>query len=109
LRRRPGIAALRFHERIEQRIEKLLAAHQAAAGLLDRPLLEGDKTSELPSAEGAGLVIAGRYKLLEEIAEGGMGTVWVAEQTQPVRRRVAIKLVKPGMDIRRGWQCCSKL
>src|SRR5262249_7134295 len=45
-----------------------------------------------------GAVIAGRYKLLEAIGEGGMGTVWVAEQTQPVRRKVALKLIKAGMD-----------
>ncbi len=45
-------------------------------------------------------MIDGRYKLLEEIAEGGMGTVWLAQQTEPVRRRVALKLVKPGMDSR---------
>jgi serine/threonine protein kinase len=43
-------------------------------------------------------VIADRYKLLEAIGEGGMGTVWVAEQTQPVRRKVALKLIKAGMD-----------
>ncbi len=48
----------------------------------------------------AGTVIAGRFKLLEKIGEGGMGTVWAAQQTEPVRRRVAIKLVKPGMDSR---------
>jgi serine/threonine protein kinase len=45
-----------------------------------------------------GTVIAGRYKLLEEIGEGGMGSVWVAEQNQPVRRKVALKLIKAGMD-----------
>jgi hypothetical protein len=50
--------------------------------------------------EHAGAVIAGRYKLLEAIGEGGMGSVWVAEQTQPVRRKVALKLIKPGMDSR---------
>jgi WD40 repeat protein/serine/threonine protein kinase len=44
------------------------------------------------------MVVAGRYKLLEQIGEGGMGTVWVAEQTQPVRRKVALKLIKAGMD-----------
>ena len=49
----------------------------------------------LPLAEIPGAVIAGRYKLLEEIGEGGMGTVWVAEQMQPVRRKVAVKLIKP--------------
>jgi serine/threonine protein kinase/tetratricopeptide (TPR) repeat protein len=48
----------------------------------------------------SGTVICQRYKLLEEIAEGGMGTVWLAEQTHPVRRRVAVKLIKPGMDSR---------
>ena len=43
-------------------------------------------------------MVAGRYKLLEEIGEGGMGTVWMAEQTEPVRRKVALKLIKAGMD-----------
>ena len=43
-------------------------------------------------------MVAGRYTLLEEVGEGGMGTVWVAEQTQPVRRKVALKLIKAGMD-----------
>jgi serine/threonine protein kinase len=40
----------------------------------------------------------GPYKLLQKLGEGGMGTVWVAEQTEPVRRRVALKVIKPGMD-----------
>src|SRR5262249_46097104 len=48
--------------------------------------------------EEAGTVVAGRYKLVEEIGEGGMGTVWLAQQTAPVKRLVAIKLIKPGMD-----------
>ena len=51
-------------------------------------------------AERVGTVIAGRYRLLEEIGAGGMGTVWKAEQTQPVRRMVALKLIKAGMDSR---------
>ena len=50
--------------------------------------------------ERPGIVIAGRYKLLEQLGEGGMGTVWVAEQIQPVRRKVALKVIKPGMDSR---------
>ena len=45
-----------------------------------------------------GVIIGGRYKLLENIGEGGMGSVWVAEQQRPVKRKVAIKLIKPGMD-----------
>ena len=47
--------------------------------------------------EGPGTVI-GPYKLLEQIGEGGMGVVYMAEQTQPVRRKVALKIIKPGMD-----------
>ena len=46
----------------------------------------------------AGTVIAGRYKLVEIIGEGGMGEVWIADQTEPVKRLVAIKLIKAGMD-----------
>src|SRR5687768_5309450 len=53
-----------------------------------------------PSAERVGAVI-GRYKLLERLGEGGFGTVFMAEQQYPVRRRVALKLVKPGVDTRK--------
>src|SRR6186997_1623763 len=55
-------------------------------------------TSPSSSLPRPGTVIAGRYKLLEVIGEGGMGTVWLAEQTEPVRRLVAVKLIKAGMD-----------
>jgi len=50
--------------------------------------------------QAVGSVVAWRYKLLERIGEGGMGEVWVAEQSQPVKRKVALKLIKPGMDSR---------
>jgi eukaryotic-like serine/threonine-protein kinase len=62
-----------------------------------QPVVEPAST---PTQEVAGSIIAGRYKLLQEIGEGGMGTVWVAEQTTPVRRKVALKLIKSGMDSR---------
>ena len=52
-----------------------------------------------PPAEELGTVI-GRYKLLEKLGEGGFGTVWVAEQREPVKRRVALKVIKLGMDTR---------
>ena len=52
------------------------------------------------SKVGDGALLAGRYQLLEEIGQGGMGTVWLAEQKTPLKRRVAVKLVKAGMDSR---------
>jgi eukaryotic-like serine/threonine-protein kinase len=52
---------------------------------------------ERPLAEGPGTVI-GRYKLLEQIGEGGMGVVYMAEQREPVARRVAFKIIKLGLD-----------
>jgi hypothetical protein len=81
---------------VRQRIEQLLDAHFRSHPLLDPP--DPEQTGAFVPSEQPGTVIAGRYKLLEQIGEGGMGTVWVAEQTQPVRRKVALKLIKAGMD-----------
>ena len=50
------------------------------------------------SSEGIGSILAGKYKLVEEIGEGGMGTVCMAQQTEPVKRAVAVKVIKAGMD-----------
>jgi serine/threonine protein kinase/tetratricopeptide (TPR) repeat protein len=84
------------------RLRILLAAHERAVGILERPAPTpgpADETAGFaPASEQVGNIVAGRYKLLEQIGEGGMGTVWVAEQTQPVRRKVALKLIKAGMD-----------
>jgi hypothetical protein len=85
-----------------ERVRALLAAHDKSAGILDQPAdpvsAPQEKAASFPASEQAGSVIAGRFKLLEQIGEGGMGTVWVAEQTEPVRRKVALKLIKTGMD-----------
>jgi len=67
-------------------------AAPAAAGV-------GDEHGFPSIAERLGVRI-GRYKLLEQIGEGGFGVVWMAEQDEPVRRRVALKIIKPGMDTR---------
>ena len=56
--------------------------------------------ADRPGGSGVGQVIAGRYTLLEVLGEGGMGTVYRADQTQPVKRQVALKLIKIGMDSR---------
>ena len=56
--------------------------------------VDGESTAERPGAT------IGRYKLLQEIGEGGFGVVYMAEQREPVRRKVALKIIKPGMDTR---------
>jgi serine/threonine protein kinase len=76
---------------LRQRLERLLQEHDRAATSgyeVEAPSLD-------PAAAGTRL---GVYKLLQRLGEGGMGTVWLAEQQEPVRRQVAVKLIKPGMD-----------
>jgi WD40 repeat protein len=104
----------------------LLAAHQKSGHILDRPPGDLGQTVDPPPDPGLagehgprpaaapvgpgttdyspnaapGVVITGRYTLVEPIGEGGMGEVWVARQTEPVKRKVALKLIKAGMDSR---------
>jgi serine/threonine protein kinase/WD40 repeat protein/tetratricopeptide (TPR) repeat protein len=81
-------------------VEALLAAAEGPDPLLDQPAAGTPvPTIEAPATESPGTVI-GPYKLIEPIGEGGMGSVWMAQQTQPVRRLVAVKLIKAGMDSR---------
>ena len=58
------------------------------------------RSASVPTGEGIGTVIAGRYTLVDVIGEGGMGSVYLASQTEPVKRQVALKLIKAGMDSR---------
>jgi len=91
--------ACRDDEALRARIEALLRAHEQTGHMLDMPIvLDPNRTAAYLLSIEVGAIIGGRYKLLEKIGEGGMGTVWVAGQTEPVRRKVALKLIKPGMD-----------
>src|SRR5262249_19885142 len=106
------------------RLAALLAAYDQPPGALDRPLAADPKATEAlrsasspppggigddgppvdrPKDNGLNLIettIADRYTIRREIGEGGMGTVSLVEQLRPVRRQVALKLIKPGMDSR---------
>jgi eukaryotic-like serine/threonine-protein kinase len=91
-----GDAALR------QRVEELLKAGEDAGGFLGSPTANprgpgGTIRLEVPPTQKPGDRI-GRYKLLQQIGEGGCGVVYMAEQEEPVRRRVALKVIKLGMD-----------
>src|SRR5262245_28414515 len=83
---------------LRQEVESLLRAYDDAGSYLERQPTRPVATADAePIAERPGTVI-GPYKLLQQIGEGGMGIVFMAEQTQPVQRRVALKVIKPGMD-----------
>src|SRR5262245_41058466 len=97
---------------LRERVAALLAAHRKADSFLEHPATPRGGPADVPGAapaphapqagegepaEAAGTVRAGRFKLLEALGEGGMGTVWMAQQTEPVKRLVAVKLIKAGM------------
>ena len=86
---------------LRQRLEVLLAAHDQPEDVLATAASTVKATIKLDLAdapvEAVGQTL-GRYKLLERVGEGGCGVVYVAEQTEPVRRRVALKVIKLGMD-----------
>jgi serine/threonine protein kinase/WD40 repeat protein len=103
---------------LRERLEALLRAHENPASALERPLATVEPPADPPAekpppdpglgetsayhgpSEEVGSIIAGKYKLIEALGQGGMGDVFMAQQTAPVKRLVALKLIKPGMDSR---------
>jgi serine/threonine protein kinase/WD40 repeat protein len=85
---------------LRQRVTKLLSALDRAKDFLNEPAVAGPMKTQLvlpPEISQAGQII-GHYKLLQQLGEGGCGIVYMAEQEEPVQRRVALKIIKPGMD-----------
>src|SRR5262249_7979237 len=84
---------------LQRQVAHFLDVHRQAGSFLEAPAPVLIATVEEQLSELPGTVI-GSYRLMEQIGEGGMGLVFVAEQQQPVRRKVALKMLKPGMDTR---------
>ncbi len=86
--------------KLRSKIEALLKSHKEAGEFFRKPAIGSAITlDDAPILESPGTVI-GRYKLLEKIGEGGMAVIYMAEQTEPIRRKVALKIIKLGMDTR---------
>ena len=99
--RESNFASLDENDRpLIEEVRSLLQSHDESGDFLCEATMDlpdrGPNT--VPIAEKAGDSI-GRYKLLEKIGEGGFGLVYMAQQSEPVRRRVALKIIKLGMDL----------
>src|SRR5262249_10543773 len=84
-------------EQLRARVEGLLRVHDEEASFLNSPTLALRTLVGAADGERPGTLI-GPYKLLRQIGQGGMGTVFLAEQLRPIQRKVALKLVRPGLD-----------
>src|SRR5208282_5919402 len=92
--------ACRGDDELRAEVEKLLLAHDQAGAFLEAPVAPPQHSTivlSAPLSEKPGDRI-GHYKLLQQIGEGGCGVVYMAEQEEPIRRRVALKVIKLGMD-----------
>ena len=85
------------NQELRLNVEALLRANDGDGGFLDRALARAEGEMSMGSWEKPGDQVE-RYKLIKQIGEGGCGVVFEAEQSTPVSRRVALKVVKPGMD-----------
>jgi serine/threonine protein kinase len=85
---------------LRQAVEKLITLHSQAGDFLESPAVKMDVTAFAPPLDERPGTVIGPYKLLQQIGEGGMGVVFMAEQTQPIQRTVALKIIKPGLDTR---------
>src|SRR5262245_32721743 len=83
---------------MRRRVEVLLQAHREACTVAHQAAEESPPPHDTGGAVERPGSIIGPYKLIEQIGEGGMGTVWMAQQTEPVKRLVALKLIMAGMD-----------
>jgi tetratricopeptide (TPR) repeat protein/serine/threonine protein kinase len=84
---------------LRREVDQLVVDYFRAGQFLEKPAAHIVASADEPISEGPGSII-GPYRLMERIGEGGMGLVFVAEQDHPVRRKVALKVIKPGMDTR---------
>src|SRR5262245_49534748 len=84
-------------EELRRQVSLLLKAHREAGSVPGAAACAPEQTAAGETATDASGEI-GPYKLIQEIGEGGMGTVYLAQQTAPVKRLVALKVIKPGMD-----------
>ena len=85
------------NQALHAKVASLLAAHRQADSFLEQPAPALTGIADDPSKL-IGLVLANRYKLVELIGDGGMGSVWMAQQFEPVKRLVAVKLIRSGVD-----------
>jgi WD40 repeat protein/serine/threonine protein kinase/tetratricopeptide (TPR) repeat protein len=83
---------------LRSRLESLLKASEGAGDFLENPPPHSAFTTDSSAIEEVAGTVIGRYKLLEKIGEGGMAVVYMAEQRRPIHRRVALKIIKLGMD-----------
>ena len=97
--RQQFLASVCDSDELRKQVESLLVDHDRAANFLESPAIDVAPRITISRMKTIGSVI-GHYKLLEIIGEGGFGIVYMAEQKKPIRRKVALKVIKPGMDTR---------